>query len=59
MSLKLERAAFGDPVNKGKILTREEAETLLNILGIERQVKAPHAPGGAINRRLGRLKKGC
>jgi predicted hydrolase (HD superfamily) len=30
MSLKLERSTFGDIANRGKTLTREEAETLLN-----------------------------
>jgi predicted hydrolase (HD superfamily) len=30
MSLKLERSKFGDPVNRGKVLSREEAEKLLN-----------------------------
>ena len=30
MSLKLERNTFGDPANKGKTLSRDEAENLLN-----------------------------
>ena len=30
MSLKLERSTFGDIANRGKTLTREEAESLLN-----------------------------
>ncbi|HLO80277.1 MAG TPA: hypothetical protein VK166_04945 [Chitinophagaceae bacterium] len=30
MSLKLERSTFGDPANQGKVLSREEAEKLLN-----------------------------
>jgi predicted hydrolase (HD superfamily) len=30
MSLKLERSSFGDPANKGKTLSRDEAENLLN-----------------------------
>ena len=30
MSLHLNRTTFGDPANKGNVLTRQEAETLLN-----------------------------
>lgn len=30
MSLKLNRTTFGDPANQGNVLTREEADTLLN-----------------------------
>jgi predicted hydrolase (HD superfamily) len=30
MSLKLDRQVFGDPANAGKVLSREEAERLLN-----------------------------
>lgn len=30
MSLHLNRATFGNPANKGNVLTRQEAETLLN-----------------------------
>ena len=39
MSLQLNRTTFGDPANKGNVLTKDEAETLLNAWVLNERLK--------------------
>jgi predicted hydrolase (HD superfamily) len=59
MSLKLERSTFGDIANRGKTLTREEAETLLNSWVLNDRLKLHMHQVGHLMRSWAAEKRGA